>query len=289
MMTTRRISLLTIFKSFKIRIGATWLLVLVETIGIALIPLAMGIAIDGVLEGSPQAMLWLGGLLVALTVSGVLRRIYDTRIYCAIRVQLGTHLDKQMPNLDVSLKSAHLDMSRELVDFLEEELPDLITALVQIAITLAVLTAYDLRLSLSAACMTAAMIAIYGMFHLPMYRCNEGFNSQMEQQVSVLSTGKPRRLLAHLLTLKKWEVRLSDREAVMYGLIFLAVAVFIVYNLWTSAHLDNMTPGRLFTILSYSWEYVEAAITLPIILSIFTRVREITQRLARHMDAVKND
>jgi len=274
------INLGVIFEAFKTRIGVTWLLVLLETIGLALIPLAMGISIDGLLSDNPSDLLWLGGLLVTLTIASVARRIYDTRIYGAIKVKLGTVLNAQQSALEISQKSARLDMGRELVDFLEEELPILISALVQITITLVVLAVYDFRLSIAAIVMTATILLIYSLFHKTLYHCNTGLNNRIEQQVSTISTGKPRQLLAHLLGLKKWEVRLSDREAILYGCVFLVVTIFIIYNLLISAMLDQSTAGRLFTILSYSWDYVEAVIALPATLMIFTRIKEITQRLA---------
>lgn len=274
------INLSNIFAAFKVRIAITWLLVLLETIGLALIPLAMGVAIDGLLAKEPRALLWLGGLLIALTFSSVLRRIYDTRVYGSIRVRISTILADQQINTDVSRKNARLDMGQELVDFLENELPELITAVVQICITLIVMGFYDLRLSMAAITMMLAVIIIYALFHKQLYRCHAGFNSRKEQQVAVLATGTPKRLLAHLLGLKKWEVRISDREALMYGWIFLAVTTFIIYNLVVSASLDNATAGRLFTILSYSWDYVEAVIALPTTFLFFTRIQEITQRIS---------
>ncbi len=273
------INLSNIFAAFRLRIGVTWILVLLETVGLTMIPLAMGVAIDGLLGGEHQQLFWLGGLLVALTILSVLRRIYDTRVYGTIRVRLCTILDAQQQGQDVSCKNARIDMGRELVDFMEEELPNLITAVVQIAITLVVLAAYDYRLMLSAVAMTVAVVVTYSLFHWALFQCHAGFNGCRELQVSILATGRPQRLLAHLLALRKWEVRISDREALLYGCIFLAVTAFILYNLYLSAFLDNATAGRLFTILSYSWDYVEAVIALPATLLFFTRIREITRRV----------
>lgn len=280
MNTDKNITLRQIFQSFRGRICATWLLVLLEYVGLALIPLSMGIAIDGLLDRKPESLLVLGSLMAGLTVLSVLRHLYDTRIYGTIRVRLGTVLDSQHSKLDVSAKSARLDMGRELVDFFEEEMPDCIGAVVQMIVTLGVLTVYDMRLSMAALAMTAGMGLTYALFHGSIYRCNSGFNNQMEKQVSILTVGSPRKLLAHLLGLKKWEVRISDREAVMYGIIFLLVTAFIIYNLWTGSHLDAMSAGRIFTVLSYSWDYVEAAITLPTTMLFLTRIKEITGRIA---------
>ena len=74
---------------FRWRVGITWFLILAETALTVLIPLFIGFAIDGLLSREFQPLVHLGTLMVALTLIGVIRRIYDTRVYGTIRVELG--------------------------------------------------------------------------------------------------------------------------------------------------------------------------------------------------------
>ena len=67
-----------------------------------------------------------------LVVVSVVRRIYDTRVYGTIKVELGLRLLERRQGLGVSVRSARLDMSRELVDFLENEVPLLFTSVIQL-------------------------------------------------------------------------------------------------------------------------------------------------------------
>ncbi len=257
----------------------TWSLVIVENILMALIPLLIGFAIDGLLAGEFQELFLMTGVLILLTVVAVLRRIYDTRAYGTIRVALGNALIGRNPDQAVSTQNARLDMARELVDFLEEDAPEILTAVIQIAVALIVLYSFHAYLTLSAVTVLVAMIMVYSLFHGRFYRLNAALNEQMERQVSVLEAREQRSLSRHLSALRLWEVRLSDTEALVYGLIFVLQIVFIAYNLWLGTTIADMTAGRIFSIVAYSWEYVEAAIVLPIALQSLSRLREITNRL----------
>ncbi|MEM7050117.1 MAG: ABC transporter six-transmembrane domain-containing protein [Acidobacteriota bacterium] len=278
-MNRERLSLSQIIRTFPGRIGVTCTLVMIEIVLLAFVPLLIGLAIDGLLAGRSRELVWFGSALVALTVVMVTRRAFDTRAYGSIRVLLGAALDRRFPHLSVSAKSARLGMARELVDFLEQDLPTLLTSVIQILVTLAVLATFDLRLAVSAMVVTVAMIVVYAFSHGRFFRLNASLNSQMERQVTLLEEGRRTRIFGHLRKLRDLEVKLSDTEALVYGSIFLLQIGFIVFNLWISASLPEISAGRIFSIVTYSWEYVEAATMLPVSLQTWSRLAEITRRI----------
>ncbi|WDE08057.1 hypothetical protein SG34_014850 [Thalassomonas viridans] len=278
MMSAKQLGILAIIQRFPVKLTCTWLLVVLENILLALVPLYIGFAIDDLLAGEINKLMHMAGLLVLLTLFSVLRRIYDTRTYGDIKVSLGMAVDDRNDKQPVSVRNARQDMARELVDFLEHELPQLMTAVIQILVTLVVLSSFHWHLAGSALALTLTMLFIYALFDKRFYLLNGELNSQMEKQVEILKTGS-RPLLAHLRRLKKYEVKLSDTEAVVYGLIFLLVCAFVVTNLWQAAGLMELSSGKIFSIVSYSWEYAEAAILLPVSLQTWSRLKNITQRL----------
>ena len=275
------IGLASILTAYRARIVATWLIVLVENVLIALVPLLIGFAIDGLLAGRSVEIAGLGGVLVMLAMVAVARRIYDTRIYGTIRVGLGIALYRKHRALQVSKSSARLDMSRELVDFIEHQVPQLITAVIQIVISLVVLTYFDGQLGIAAVAVVIAMVAVYACFHRRFYRVNATLNEQRERQVDVIGNRRCLGVFRHLRALRQGEVALSDTEAMVYGAIFVLQIAFIVHNLYGAAQLPEITAGTIFSIATYSWEYVEAALLLPIALQDWSRLSEITSRLNR--------
>lgn len=281
MVNEQRISMWGLLKGNRQKVAATWALVLVENVMLALIPLFIGFSIDSLQAGDYGDLFVLGLVMLALCVVGVLRRFYDTRVYGAMRVELGLLVSRLNTELPVSTRSARLDMSRELIDFLEEKIPELITGTIQIVVALIVLFSFSHNLAGTAALIGVVMILTYGMFHNRFFRLNKALNSQIERQVAIMqkNTTPTHHLARHLTLLKKWEIKLSDTEALLYGLIFVGVTGFIIANLWLAMGVGGITVGAIFSIVTYSWEYIGAALVLPDALQNLTRLNEITHRL----------
>jgi NADH:ubiquinone oxidoreductase subunit K len=74
-------------------------------------------------------------------------------------------------------------------------------------------------------------------------------------------------------------VKLSDTEAIVYGFIFTLLFSAVLGNLWLVSYMDSPTPGQVFSIVTYSLEFVETAVLLPITLQTLSRLGEISQRL----------
>ena len=260
-----------LLRNYRWPVLFTWLLVLLENTLLALIPLFIGRAIDALL-GNQSGALW--EIVVAS-----LRRAYDTRCYGTMRVQFGSAVVERIGERPVSQVNARLDMSREMVDFLEAHVPELLTAVVQVIVSIAILWTFDQRLGTSALAVIIGLAVIYALFHRRFYRLNSDLNTQTEQQVAVLEQRKPASLLAHLRRLRQCEVRLSDTEVFLYAGIFVGMFSFVVTNLWLASTIPAVTAGMIFAILSYSWELVESGITLPVVLQQWSRLSEIRERL----------
>ncbi len=275
----RNLDIKLLFKHFRWRIVATWLLVLIENTLLALIPLFIGRAIDALLAKQPGALWEIAAVMAALIVVSAGRRAYDTRAYGTMRVEFGAELVRRIGSRPVSRVNARLDMSREIVDFLEGYVPVLFTAVVQLVVSIAVLWVFDPRLGVSALTVIAALGIIYAMFHRRFYRLNAVLNAQTEKQVDILEQRQHASLVAHLKRLRRCEVRLSDTDAALYSAIFAGMFAFVLTNLWIAATLPAVTAGMIFAILSYSWELVESGVALPMTLQQWSRLSEITERL----------
>lgn len=279
MSALQTISLTAIVARHKCKISLTWLLVAVENLLMALLPLFIGYSIDSLIAGQYHDLLVLTGVVSTLVAVAVLRRIYDTRIYGEIRIKVGLDTDSRLRDRPVTTRNARLSMSRELVDFLENDLPPLLTAVIQVLVTLCVLASFSPWFALNAGLAGLLMLAIYALFHQPFIRLNARLNSQTERQVSVLSWLAPSGLQTHLRKLKAREVKLSDTEAALYGLVFMVLSGFVLVNLLLTTHLVTPSAGQLFAVVTYSLEFVEAALLLPITLQTLSRLSDIRERL----------
>lgn len=272
-------TLTNLFRHWPLKMAGTGLLVLLETLLIALIPLLLGWSIDDLLNSEWRAVQMLAGLLGLLAVVAVGRRLYDTRVYGAIRVSLATAQDRRQAGLDISTRNLRLGLVREYADFLEDKIPLLLAAAVQVLVSLYVFYSYHWAFALAACGFCMLLILIYSLFHKGFLKTNRALNTQMEQQVSILEGGTRLHLFRHLRNVRRHEISLSDREAYLYGGIFVTQAVFILAFLVTGTQLPGVTAGQIFALVTYAWEFVEAVLALPLALQDMTRLQEISDRL----------
>ncbi len=274
-----RLDVALLFREFRWRIAVTWILVLLENLLWALVPLFIGRAIDALLNGQPGALWEIAIVMGTLIVTSVVRRTYDTRAYGTMRVRFGAELVNRSSEQPVSQVNARLSMSREMVDFLEAYVPELLTGVVQVLVSMVILWSFDIRLGISGFCAMLGLVLVYAFVHGRFFRLNSDLNAQTEHQVSILEERRSRSLVDHLMKLRQCEVRLSDTEAVMYGVIFAGMFAFVLTNLWVASTIDAVTAGMIFAILSYSWELVESGVSLPAVLQQWTRLTEIRERI----------
>ena len=221
MLADRGLTFLSLLTVFKGRIALTWALTLGEAALTALVPLFIGFAIDRpagrksprpVASCGPAGPRWLrlaspaGSMIPAPTAPSA--------------VELGKAQAARSAALPVSALNARLDMGRELVDFLEDTLPSAMAAGVQFAVSITVLFAFAQQLALAALAAAFGMAAVYALFHRRFFRLNGQLNQQTERQVGVLEKRAQGSTLAHLRRLRRFEVQLSDAEAILYGAVF---------------------------------------------------------------------
>ena len=273
------LSLSLLFRRFWYQVSLTWILTLVETVLLASLPLLIGWSIDGLMTDDWAAFFAFLTVMGALLLIAVVRRMYDTRVYGTMRVELGCSVVTKAQDAAVSKKTARLDMSRELVDFLENEAPLVLTAVVHVTVSIMVLASFHGILAATSMVAAVLGLGVYGLFGLSFFQINRDLNQQIEKQVQVLEGGVLAAIRLHLLSLRRHEVRLSDMEALVYGLIFAVLMAMLGFNLWLATVQIGASAGTIFTIVTYSFEFMESAVTLPIVLQSLTRILEITARI----------
>ncbi len=280
-----RLSIRTLFRVFRWKIVITWTLTILETAVLALFPLLIGRSIDGLLGDEYTAFYQFIGAMAVLTVVATGRRVYDTRAYGSMRVALGRAQAHRAGEEAVSVTNARVLMGRELVDFLEKEAPLSITGLIQIFVAIAVLFSFHGLLALAAGSAAVAMLGIYSLSARRFFNLNSDLNEQTEAQVATLESRDLSKVTAHLVGLRRHEVRLSDTESVVYALIFIALLTMLGFNLWFAATQTGATPGEIFSIVTYSYEFIQMSVILPMALQNLTRLAEITERINKAQPA----
>jgi ABC-type multidrug transport system fused ATPase/permease subunit len=246
-----------------------------------------GEAINDLIKGSYEGLIILTVVHLSYLVIGTIRHMFDTRTYSAIYTSLVTRfLTRRYNKTDVSKLSAHSTLAREFVDFLEHDLVYVIEAVYNILGSLIILFFYDKVVVLICLAMMIPVIIISMLYGKKMMRLNKYKNDELEKQVDIISSGNKTTIRHHYNNLRKWQVRISDKEAWNFGFMEIMVLLVIAVSLIVSKNLHNPTimAGTLFGMYSYILKFASGLDTIPYTMERLSSLSDITRRIELEVD-----
>jgi ABC-type transport system involved in cytochrome bd biosynthesis fused ATPase/permease subunit len=179
----------------------------------------------------------------------------------------------------VGVKSAHLGFLTEIVEFFENTLPELVNNFIGLVGAIVIIGVMDLTLLFGCLVVLIIVLIVYGLSSKRTMELNRGYNQELEQQVSVLSDYQPVLLRRHLQKLMRWNIRLSDLETINFSVVWLFMMVFLVTGIVFSIEHGMNHHGTIFSLVLYLFQFIEAAVIMPVFYQQGLRLREIIRRL----------
>jgi ABC-type multidrug transport system fused ATPase/permease subunit len=276
----------------RVQLLLTYFLFSLEMLGSLLRPYFLGEAVNDLLKGSYHGLIVLSVVHFSWLIIGTLRHRYDTRTYSAIYTTLvTTFLSRRFAQKDVSRLSAHSTLAREFVDFLEFDLVYVIEAIYNLLGSLVLLYFYDSSVVLVCLAILLPVMAISYVYGRKMKKLNRLKNDELEQQVSIISSGDQQAIKKHYSSLRKWQIRISDQEAWNFGFMELLVMVAIAVSLLVSKNTLNagVLAGSLIGIYNYILKFVSGLDTIPYTVQRLTSLNDITRRIKLEADDFPDD
>ena len=273
---------LQLISQHKRKLLVTYLLFSLEMAGSLLRPFFLGMAINDLMKGSYDGLILLSIVHFIWLLMGTARQMYDTRTYSAIYTTLVTRfLSRRYGKTDVSRLSAHSTLSKELVDFLETDLPYVMEAIYNIIGSLILLCFYDSRIVLPCMAILLPVMAISYFYGKKMRRLTRLKNDELEKQVSIISGGNNASIQQHYNKLRKWQIKISDKEAINFGLIELLVLIVIGFSLLISTNVfgAGLLAGNLVGIYNYVLRFVSGLDSIPYTVQRITALNDIARRI----------
>lgn len=276
-----------LMRRYRLQLSITYSLYLLEMSGALLRPFFLGLAVNDLIKGSYHGLIILCLVHFAWLLIGTARHMIDTRTYTNIYTALVTQfLTRRSSNKDVSKLSAHSTLSRELVDFLESDLTYIIEAVFNIFGSMVLLFFYNKMVVLI--CLSMLLpVCILGFFYgKKMSALNQLKNDELEKQVSVIAMGNDKAVKKHYNNLKKWQIKISDKEAINFGFIELIVLIIIAASLLISSKTFGITmlAGSLIGIYNYILKFVSGLDTIPYAIQKIASLKDIANRIEIHAD-----
>lgn len=248
-----------------------------------LYPLATGLAINGVLSGNFEAILWLVGCHSAQLLLTVASKRYDTRVFTRVYGALAADIVTRSrgDGLEPARVAARVALSREYTVFLEEDVARVLYALIALTVSLSALIFLESSLALACLALGIPLLLVGEWLGRRSSLLNRGLNNRLENEVGLLSDGNERKVRRHFEALAGWRIKLSDAEATAFGLMELLIIVLFIVALWQVGAADR-TPqaGDVFATFSYLWRFVESLDQAPILIQKIAKLRDLDRRLA---------
>ncbi len=270
-----------ILKQNKWRLTFTIFLILTEAFIALLFPLFIGKAIEGFMLKEINGLISLGVIGFLLVLLGGLRRLIDSRFYAKIYTRMSSATIKKLANNQHSVKAARLNMLSEMVDFAENQLPEIIQHTVGLIGVIIIIAFLNLNIFFIALLAGILVIGIYWMSGSRTIAHNYSFNNELENQVNVINSNKQSNLKHHLLKLMKFNIKLSDIETINYSISWLIMMGLLLLAIVFSTSEENIKYGALFAIIMYVYQYIESMVSLPLYYQQWLRLKEITIRIQK--------
>src|SRR3712207_836259 len=205
-------SALEALRPFRWRISLTYILTVIEDLLELSYPWATGVAIDGLLDHN----FWLAApIIVAWTLRsaiGLFRQMYDTRLYADVYNSIVTEtiLRQRRAGIKATSVAARSAMSRDFVTFFEKDVPVVVTSIIGIVGSAAILFYYDLIIGAVTASLFIPVSLVNRGYMRRSLMLNEGLNNQLEQEVQVIEIAEQEPIRRHFDQVRCWRVKLSD-------------------------------------------------------------------------------
>ena len=272
-----------LFAVYRWRILTTYTLFAVENLLRLAQPLVLGWAINDLLSGSNYGLIALVVQHILYLVIGLFRKVYDTRVFTAIYSDVVTRMiDRQREDgVDVSRVAARAALSREYIEFFERSVPTLIRAAFSIAGSLVMLAWYDLTVVGICVGLMLPATLLNRAYARWTRRLSRGLHDQLEHEVDVIQKARSEDVRQHFDAVADWRVRLSNAEALNFGLMELFVLGVIVLVLLRVCQLPDVLAGDLFAAFRYLMLMLIGLDQVPRLVQQVSRLRDVQGRVSR--------
>lgn len=276
------ITLWNIVKSHKQKISGTMFLLLLENALFLLHPLLIGFAIDGAMGGNYTPLIVMVSFYLLSIIIGTIRRMVDTRIYADIHLNIAEKILAQ-PNTTIqgqqSCKIARVEMTSDIIETLNEDIPMFIESVFQIIGSFIILAQFHLSYFTISLAICMLIVFIYTLYTKKIYYTNRKLNNSYEFYIRGITSNNTKGFSKHFKRMNRYKIQLSDLESRVYAILYIGILLILVAVLLQEVRNASVTTGGIFSVLSYVLQFEEGIAELPYLYQKVVGTNEIVRRL----------
>lgn len=259
----------------------TFSLVGLDNLLLLVYPVFGGWAINAVMEGNVwQAMLY-GVVVLLMWIIGAARRAADTRTFTQIYTEIAVPvvLEQRKREVPHSAITARVALSREFVSFFEEHLPIAATSLVSIFGACMMLLILEFWVGVLAVAILALFLWLLPRFAAISENLYFRLNNRLERDNHLIRDGNERQLYRHYGWVAKLRVLISNREALGYLTIGMAMSVLFGFAFIHMTLKGYGSAGHIYSVSTYLWMFAMSLDDVPRLVEQYSNLKDIGQRV----------
>ena len=259
----------------------TFSLVGLDNLLLLVYPVFGGWAINAVMDGKVwQAMLY-GVVVLLMWIIGAARRADDTRTFTKIYTEIAVPvvLEQRKREVPHSSITARVALSREFVSFFEEHLPIAATSLVSIFGACMMLLILEFWVGVLAVAILALFLWLLPRFAAISENLYFRLNNRLERDNHLIRDGNERQLYRHYGWVAKLRVLISNREALGYLSIGMAMNVLFGFAFIHMTLKDYGSAGHIYSVSTYLWMFAMSLDDVPRLVEQYSNLKDIGQRV----------
>lgn len=259
----------------------TFSLVGLDNLLLLVYPVFGGWAINSVMEGNVwQAMLY-GVVVLLMWIIGAARRAADTRTFTQIYTEIAVPvvLEQRKREVPHSAITARVALSREFVSFFEEHLPIAATSLVSIFGACMMLLILEFWVGVLAVAILALFLWLLPRFAAISENLYFRLNNRLERDNHLIRDGNKHQLYRHYGWVAKLRVLISNREALGYLSIGMAMSVLFGFAFIHMTLKGYGSAGHIYSVSTYLWMFAMSLDDVPRLVEQYSNLKDIGQRV----------
>ena len=259
----------------------TFSLVGLDNLLLLVYPVFGGWAINAVMEGNVwQAMLY-GVVVLLMWIIGAVRRAADTRTFTQIYTEIAVPVVLEQSKREVphSAITARVALSREFVSFFEEHLPIAATSLVSIFGACMMLLILEFWVGVLAVAILALFLWLLPRFATISENLYFRLNNRLERDNHFIRDGNEHHLYRHYGWVAKLRVLISNREALGYLSIGIAMSVLFGFAFIHMTLKGYGSVGHIYSVSTYLWMFAMSLDDVPRLVEQYSNLKDIGQRV----------
>ncbi len=275
------LSVCSLFNSNRMRMLVTYVLFGIENLLRLAQPFVVGLAINDLLHSSWRGLTVFVVLHLSHLLVGTIRQMYDTRTFTSIYTELASKIvvEQRQRDVAVSRVAARSALSREFIEFFEDDVPVVIRAGCSIIGGLFMLAYYDWLLVPLCLLLAIPALAVNWWYARRTHEFSRELHDRLENEVDVIEPAQRQQVRSHYRDVATWRIRLSDSEAQHFAFMELFVLAVVAVALVRVCVEAQAMPGDIFAVFRYLMLILMGLDAVPKLVHRMSRLRDIQRRL----------